>query len=142
MTLIEIAIATAILGLGATALMIFFGSVTRTNIVLNEQGKGINIARSGHEWAASRSFVDLVAAFAAGNIDNAKPVAAGGEFLSDSASAGTYAGLSQRIGMRRVKESDTSSTDGTGTSRILEVKVTAMRNNTAVFTLMKLYVKP
>ena len=140
MTLIEIAIATAILGLGATALMIFFGSVTRTNIVLNEQGKGINIARSGHEWAASRSFVNLVDAFKDGSIENSTPKGAGGE-LPDPSSAGTYAGYSQRITMRRVNESDISA-PGASTSRILEVTVTALRNNTEVFTLKKLYSNP
>lgn len=139
-SLIEVAFATAIVGLGVTALISFFAGVTRTNVALSEQTTGMSIARAAHEWAASKTFDELTGAFAASNpIVPSEPLGAGAGALYDSQRALTYAGLTQQLSMRRVQEANLSAADSTGTSRIVEVTVTVMKNKAQICAVKKLY---
>ena len=126
-TLLEVAVCVAIVGIAITALMESMASGTSANSKAMDTTVGLNLARSGREWAGTQTYATLQALCTTTKV--CSPVMGGqGDTMAG------YAGWSQEISAHQVSATNLK-LDTTAPTDTLRVTVTAKRNNLAVCNL-------
>lgn len=141
-SLLEVAVATVIIGVAITALMEFFASATKANAAISTTPAALSIAKAGHEWARLKSFTELcqymetVSGEAVVYVPYVPEGLVGAKGEIGSMGHGDW---SQRFTLRPVNPVNLTVADTSGTTPAMEMTVTALHGGEPVAQLTKLY---
>jgi hypothetical protein len=118
--LIEVAMATVLIGVAFVAVMQFMTTATVTNSASTDVSTGLNLARSGREWACTQPYADLSALHTSTKI--CSPVIDG----QGNAMSG-YPNCTQEISSQYVNPADLSK-DSAADTNLLRITVQVKQN--------------
>ena len=129
-TLIDVALAVVILGLGVVAVLQFMATGTKANRTLSDVFLGKTVAQACHEWAAGQSYATI-----AGIVTTPKTFA---PVIDARGSAmNGYTGWTESLSARTVSNTNLTVADPTG--QVVELTVSVSCNNQPMYSLKKLY---
>ena len=147
-TLIEAMVATAIVGVGVSAMMMASQSGTRVNADSQEQTRAVFLAQEVREWVASLPFKDpdpgqqdnppgpdgSSPQVFVDDVDDMKDVTYSPPRDAQGTAIAALAGWSQKIKMTWVSPADFSAALADGASNVIKVRVDILRNAKTVLT--------
>lgn len=125
-TLIEAMVATAIVGMGVSAMMMASQSGTRVNADSQERTRAVFLAQETREWIATLPFASLTTGMK--SLTYSPPHDGQGTEIS------TMSDWAQHITLTWVNPSNFSAAVADGTSNVIKVRVAVLRHDKTVLT--------